>query len=273
LEQEHDNLRAALGWLREEGKAEQGLRLAGALGRFWWFKGYFREGRSQLGELLELAGAASGRTAARAKALHNLGVLIYRSADYSTGDQQAARSCLEESVEDYRELGDAPRATAALMELGYLSAEAGDWQMARSSLEESLRLGRQWGDEHGIALTRSYLGIMAVLRGEHDSARAHLEESLGVLRRVGALPEVKVCSFLSGVARLRRGRLRHSLRPVCGDGGGCSPAAVLPLRRPLGVAGLRTSRCWERASCARPTVGGGGGRAAPVPRPICRTRL
>jgi predicted ATPase/DNA-binding CsgD family transcriptional regulator len=199
LEQEHDNLRAALGWLREEGDAEQGLRLAGALGRFWWFRGYFSEGRAQLGLFLELAGAASGRTAARAKALHTLGVLIYRSADYSAGDQEVARSCLGESVEIYRELEDELRATAVLRELGYLSAEAGDWETARSSLEESLRLARQSGDEHGIALTRSYLGIMAVLRGEHDSARAHLEESLVVLRRLGELPEVKVCSFYRGL--------------------------------------------------------------------------
>jgi predicted ATPase len=81
LEQERDNLRAALGWLREEGEAERGLRLTGALGRFWWFRGYFSEGRAQLGEFLELAGAASGRTVARAKAFLTLGVLIYRSAD------------------------------------------------------------------------------------------------------------------------------------------------------------------------------------------------
>jgi non-specific serine/threonine protein kinase len=199
LEQEHDNLRAALGWLWEEGEAERGLRLAGALGRFWWFRGYFSEGRAQLGEFLELAGAASGRTAARAKALHTLGVLIYRSADYSAGDQEVARSLLEEGVEIYRELGGGPRTTAVLMELGYLSAEAGDWETARSSLEESLGLGRQSGDEHGMALTRSYLGIMAVLRGEHDSARAHLEESLGVLQRLGELPEVKVCLFYRGL--------------------------------------------------------------------------
>ena len=196
LEQEHGNLRAALRWLREE-QDEQGLSLAGALGRFWWFRGYFSEGRSQLAELLEVV--RTPRSAARAKALHTLGVLIYRSADYSGRDQVLARSCLEESVDIYRELGDGPLATAALSELGYLSAEAGDWETARPSLEESLRIARQLGDEHGIALTRSYLGIMSVLRGEHDPACAHLEESLEVLRRVGKLPEVKVCSFYRGL--------------------------------------------------------------------------
>ncbi|MGH3090644.1 MAG: ATP-binding protein, partial [Rubrobacteraceae bacterium] len=43
LETEHDNLRATLGWLEEEGEAERGLRLATALLRFWWFRGHLAE--------------------------------------------------------------------------------------------------------------------------------------------------------------------------------------------------------------------------------------
>jgi non-specific serine/threonine protein kinase len=90
LEREHDNQRAALGWLRERGEAERGLRFAGALGQFWFFRGYYTEGRAWLEEFLGLPGA-SGGTAVRAKALYALGVLIYRSADYAAGDQEVAR--------------------------------------------------------------------------------------------------------------------------------------------------------------------------------------
>src|SRR5206468_1312577 len=53
LENEYENLRAALAWcLAEENGAERKLRLAGALGRFWEVRGYLSEGRSYLAEAL-----------------------------------------------------------------------------------------------------------------------------------------------------------------------------------------------------------------------------
>lgn len=53
MEQEHDNLRAALEWSKTaEGTAETCLRLAGSLGLFWEVRGYFTEGRERLAALL-----------------------------------------------------------------------------------------------------------------------------------------------------------------------------------------------------------------------------
>jgi len=66
LDLEHDNMRAALSWTLESGEAELGLRLAGALWRFWWMRGHYGEGRRWLEEALAKDGPAS---AVRAKAL------------------------------------------------------------------------------------------------------------------------------------------------------------------------------------------------------------
>ena len=60
---EHDNLRAALHWAREQGDSEVGLRLGGALWRFWYIRGYNSEGRADLAAVL--AGTDGRRRPAR----------------------------------------------------------------------------------------------------------------------------------------------------------------------------------------------------------------
>lgn len=52
IEDEHDNLRAALRWALETGEAETALRLVAALWQFWLARGYLREGRRWLDEAL-----------------------------------------------------------------------------------------------------------------------------------------------------------------------------------------------------------------------------
>src|SRR5262249_19667306 len=52
LEREHHNFRAALSWAREHGEADLGLRLAAALGPFWYVRGHITEGRSWVEGLL-----------------------------------------------------------------------------------------------------------------------------------------------------------------------------------------------------------------------------
>src|SRR5258708_39448712 len=44
LEQEHDNLRAAMNWLLERGEAERALRLGTALWWFWYAQEHMHEG-------------------------------------------------------------------------------------------------------------------------------------------------------------------------------------------------------------------------------------
>ena len=67
LESEHDNLRAALQWMLDQGETALGIRLAGALGHFWSLRGYVSEGRMWLRRALAGNDAV---TADRARALH-----------------------------------------------------------------------------------------------------------------------------------------------------------------------------------------------------------
>ena len=100
LETEHENLQSALAWTISSGEAELGLRLAGAVWRFWYIKSYLTEGRNWLTQLLAMPQAA-GNTPIRGKALNGAGNLVYNQGDY-----ELALSLHAECLEIARETGD-----------------------------------------------------------------------------------------------------------------------------------------------------------------------
>jgi predicted ATPase/DNA-binding XRE family transcriptional regulator len=181
LEQEHDNLRAALGWAISTGEAERGLRLAGALYGFWELRGHLTEGRRWLERLLPQVGSDRIALAAiRAKALRGAGVLAWQQGDYAR-----AKVLHEENLALERDLGDRRGVALALSNLGVLAKDQGDYQRARALLEESLALERELSDRQGVALELNNLGVLAKDQGEYKRATALLEESLALGRDLG----------------------------------------------------------------------------------------
>ena len=87
LEAEHANLRAALGWAQTQGPASAiGVRLVGALWRFWYLRGYLGEGRAAA----EAALAAGGGTLAeRAKAFYAAGGFAQEQGDYGSASRSS----------------------------------------------------------------------------------------------------------------------------------------------------------------------------------------
>ncbi|HLA07786.1 MAG TPA: adenylate/guanylate cyclase domain-containing protein, partial [Anaerolineales bacterium] len=81
LEAEHENFRVALEWSLRENMDESALRIAGALGQFWWVHSHLREGREWLRRVLMTEKGFSNK--AQAKALFWSGVLARQQGDYS----------------------------------------------------------------------------------------------------------------------------------------------------------------------------------------------
>jgi predicted ATPase len=135
LEEEHDNLRAALGWARERAvvdpaAATQGLRLAAVLVRFWDLRGYWSEGREWLAGLLAVGGTADSPASVRA--LNAAGSLAWRQGDYA-----AAQALLEEALTHGRAIGDCEEEATALFNLGVVALYQGDQATAQTLLDES----------------------------------------------------------------------------------------------------------------------------------------
>ena len=171
------NFVAALEWMLAN-RAEWCLRLAGALGWFWFVRGYIADGRSWVERALAATDSAE-RTAERARALHWAAGLAFAQGDF-VGAQEPD----EQSVAIYRELGDQRSLAYGLHLSGAIVGQRGGPEVL-PALEESVTLFREVGDHWGLALATSGLGDGVMLTG--DLARAHTlyEESLALYQEQG----------------------------------------------------------------------------------------
>jgi non-specific serine/threonine protein kinase len=199
LEEEHENLRASLEWSLVEAGPQEGLRLCGALQRFWWTRGHFTEGRQWCTRALCKAGAEE-RTRERANALNAAGVLAYFQGDYP-----AARALYEESLAIRRELGDRSGMAGSLGNLGNVALEQGDYRAARALQEQSLAIKRELGDRTGMSISLSDLGEVALYQGDYPAARALYEESLPIARELGHRYGIAVSLGNLGYVALNQG--------------------------------------------------------------------
>ncbi|HMA33271.1 MAG TPA: tetratricopeptide repeat protein, partial [Chloroflexia bacterium] len=181
LDAEHDNLRAALRWAHAQGAAVLGWRLAGALWRFWWTRGYWSEGRAHLTRALALVPAPDdpGTWAYRATAANGAGSLAAAQGDYA-----AATALYTESLTLYRRLGDPGRVASTLNNLANLAWYSRDYAAARVLYEESLALWQAAGDKAGCALALGNLGNVVLSAEDYAAARAFYSDSLALLREL-----------------------------------------------------------------------------------------
>jgi predicted ATPase/DNA-binding XRE family transcriptional regulator len=182
LERELSNIRGALAWARERGEAELGLRLAVALGRFWYSRGAFDEGERWLGDLLALDATADQRRGPAALRVSALYFLILYALDRH--DLERAEALAREGLELARRHGEVGRAGDMLTELGHVAEARGDLDTAMALFEEGLgELRAAAGGERGaVGRALSSLGNLARAKGDYEQARRYLEEALAWAR-------------------------------------------------------------------------------------------
>jgi predicted ATPase/DNA-binding CsgD family transcriptional regulator len=239
LQQEHDNLRAALSWALEQREAEIGLRLAVALRLFWFMRGYLSEGRERLAQILAIANSSPGT---RAKALDCAGFLARYQGDYA-----AAALLIRESLALRRSLGHSQGIADALSNLGYVSLHQGDYAAARAMYEESLGLYSALNNQQGRADCLSHLGAAAFYQGDYAAARQLHEQALAIWRALGDVEGVAYALYNLGDVLLAEAehataapRYTESLR------------AAMELEWPWGIASAVEGAAGLAAFHARP---------------------
>jgi predicted ATPase len=204
---EHGNLRAALSWAldaEETGeRAEIGLRLAAALGRFW----NAHSPSEGLG-WLERGLARGGAPPVRAKALKGAGWIAIWQGDY-----EEAVTMLEEGLASFKELEDKSSVATLLFELGTAVVHRGDHGRVKALRQEAEALRPELSDRRAIAELLIFLGQAALVEGDHDRAVAHFEEGLTLSRELEDTWNIAMCSCSLGVTALARGDHERAAAP------------------------------------------------------------
>jgi predicted ATPase/class 3 adenylate cyclase/DNA-binding CsgD family transcriptional regulator len=197
LDVDLDNIRAAFGWAAEQGRAEDMLRIAGALPLFWLVRGHFAEATARIDAAL----AAGGDPGLRAKALLGATVIVIYQIDNDRTLKFAG-----EALEIARELGDDRIAARALTWLAW-TAYITDSPSARSQIEEAVELTARVQDPWYMAQSTLALGQLEAQSGRLDTAIRTLARSAAIAKRNGDLLNEREALFWGSLAQLNAGHL------------------------------------------------------------------
>jgi predicted ATPase/class 3 adenylate cyclase len=204
LEDEHDNLRAALHTARETGNPRLELRLAAALADFWEVRGHLSEGLERLDEALERDPEAPAEL--RGAALRMGTLIAIKQGDLETARRmaEAMRELGHAKGDEARSLGDAPHF------LGIIAMEEGRFDEARTFIEQAKSIREPFGLGRGLQSTVHNLGLLAMAQGDYGRARPELESSLAMSKELGSEEQIANSLCDLGFAELGDGRLDHA---------------------------------------------------------------
>ena len=176
LEDEHDNLRAAMQWSLTN-DPPLAVRLGVSVRNFWLLHSHLSEGYRWLKAALENGGEPP--VALRFKLMNGLGLAARFRGDYET-----ARKAYADGLAAGKEAGDKQGVALSSRGLGLVAMQIGDTPAAREYFESGLAISRQLDDKFGIAISLSFLGDCARTERDFSRARPLFEESLALFREL-----------------------------------------------------------------------------------------
>jgi non-specific serine/threonine protein kinase len=247
LEDDYDNIRAALTWSLERDRIEAGLRIAIAIYQFWTVRDYVQEGLEWVGRLLDRAdervpaairanalayasflAGFRGNTPAQIRYGHEAESFATAAGDAGrpalawslaaqsygargAGDYSTALDLGQRGAQLYRELGDSYLLAVTLSTNAFTAMSLGDYGMARALLDEGLSLLRALGDTYRVAMALNFSGDLARCERQYARALSAYEESIRLLRGLGAQRDLASVLQNLGHACLHRGDIPRAL--------------------------------------------------------------
>jgi predicted ATPase/class 3 adenylate cyclase len=188
LENEVDNIRAALEWALEA-NVEASARLASALLWFWHIRSRKSEGIDWLERSLSALSPgrdgtplSRGQMWIRGRALNVIGSLLVMH-----GNPEQGEAASRESLAIHQSLESAGRSGVAhaLWNLAQGASHRENIDEAQKLSEQAIELYRELNDKFGIAQCLDNLGSHRLMRGDYEGAKLLWEEDLGLRRKLG----------------------------------------------------------------------------------------
>ena len=187
---EHMNLNRALSTSLEKPETvELGMRLAGALTRYWEVRSYLTEGYDQFEELFAKAND-SMPPGIRAKAELGAGRLSW----CQDRDEDALRH-YQAASSIYESLGMEEHVGIAEAFLGFTQRNEGNYAQARVHLEKAQRIGEKVGSKRVLGAVANGMSTLLAAEGDLVQAREIKEQSL---RTFGEIGDRWIVSFVKG---------------------------------------------------------------------------
>ena len=202
LEQENDNLRAAMSWaLSAEDYAA--ARLGWALHHFWVYRGHQREGHRWMEATLEheLPPALQARV-----------LIVTASMAYAQGDYRTTEERVGEALHLSQREGDVLAEAYAWAGTGLVEMARQDYEVAASSLEKAIALLEPDDEDFLVATWRVIFGTTLLVRGEAERAERAFEEGLAAARRLKVPSLTYIALYNSAQSALVRGDLEKAAR-------------------------------------------------------------
>lgn len=204
IEEEYENLKAALAWCLEAKQEETALRLAAGLWGFWFWRHETEGYRTIEGVLARTSQTPSLR---RGQVVFSGGRMALARGDFATATVR-----IKEALAIAKSLNAASEMTDAYNGLGLISTNAGDHTRAKEYFEEGLRIAREARLSTRISRTLiNNLAISCMSLGETDRCRELFIELRTLSAKAGDKLELSfACSNLSEVLHLADGDLERA---------------------------------------------------------------
>jgi predicted ATPase/DNA-binding CsgD family transcriptional regulator len=202
LETDHPNLRAVLEWFRDQEEREDLLRLAAALWRFWFIRGYPREGRAWLAQALAMPHTWSPELR---EALHGASMLASNQGDHHEATALADRLFTLAQAHD-----DDEAVARALHLLSFAATYRNDRDQALTLASQALVIYRDLGSPRPLADIINRLGIEEHNQGNYTRAAALYEEARAIWRELGCTWELVCVTTNLGVTAQAQGDIARA---------------------------------------------------------------